>query len=60
MPRKTKDPRLIALFDKRHKLRADCERHYGRMKRAFNRLEKTRQQLARVCKRIIALEENQP
>jgi hypothetical protein len=60
MPRKTRDPRLIALLDKREKLQTDCERHYVRMKRAFNRLEKTRQALTRVCKRITALEENEP
>ena len=52
MPRKKPDPRLAALLEKRHKLQAACEKHYGRMKCAFNRLEKTRRQLARVSKRI--------
>src|SRR5262249_46593567 len=60
MPRKTQDPRLVALLDKRAKLTADFERHYARLKRAFNRLEKTRQALGRVYKRIIALEEIEP
>jgi hypothetical protein len=52
MPRKKTDPRLVALLDKPAKLQADCERHYARMRRAFNRLDKTRRQLARVSKRI--------
>ncbi len=56
MLRKTTDPRLIALLDKRAKLQAECERHYGRMKRAFNRLEKARRALARIAKRIDALD----
>lgn len=56
MPRKTTDPRRIALLDKRAMLQAECERHYGRMKRAFNRLEKARRALARIAKRIAALD----
>jgi hypothetical protein len=59
MPRKTTDPRLIALLDKREKLRADCERHYSRMRRAFNRLEKSRRALTRLAKRIDALQNAQ-
>ena len=52
--KKTTDPRLVALLDKQEKLRADCERSYQRMRRAFNRLEKTRQALNRLGKRIDA------
>jgi hypothetical protein len=59
MPRKTKDPRLIALLDKREKLQTDCERHYRKLRLNFNRLEKSRQQLARLCKRINTFEENE-
>ena len=33
MPRKTIDPKRIALLDRQAKLQAECERHYGRMKR---------------------------
>jgi hypothetical protein len=57
MPRKkTSDPRLITLLDKRAKLQADCDKHYRRMRLAFNRLEKTRRQLVRIIKRIDAIE----
>jgi hypothetical protein len=52
MPRKKTDPLLVALLDKRAELQADCDKHYTRMRRAFNRLEKTCRQLARVSKRI--------
>jgi hypothetical protein len=56
MPRKkTSDPRLIALLDKKAKLQETCEREFRRMRRAFNRLEKNRRQLAKVTKRIDAM-----
>ncbi len=53
MNRKTSDPRLIDMLDKRDKLRASCERYYARLKRAFNCLEKSRRQLARLDRRIL-------
>ncbi|MHB1424529.1 MAG: hypothetical protein ACYC3I_15265 [Gemmataceae bacterium] len=56
MTRKKIDPRRAALQERADKLQAECERHYGRMRRAFNRLEKTRQALARVVKRIDTLD----
>ncbi|HTU18982.1 MAG TPA: hypothetical protein VMG10_13055 [Gemmataceae bacterium] len=60
MPRKRTDPRRIALEDKAAKLQAECERHYRRMRAAFNRLEKARRGLARVVKRIDALDAQPP
>lgn len=56
MTRKTRDPRMIAMLDKKAKLVAECERHYTRMRRCFNRLEKSRRALARLTKRIDAHE----
>ena len=52
MPRKTIDPKRIALLDRQAKLQAECERHYGRMKRAFNRLEKARRALSRTARQL--------
>jgi hypothetical protein len=52
MPRKTKDPKLLALLDKAHRARADYERWYARLKRAFNALEKARQRIMRLQRRI--------
>ncbi len=57
MPRKrASNPRLIALLDKREKLRQGFERSYARMRRAFARMEKTRQALIRLSKRLDALD----
>lgn len=56
MPRKTQDPRRIALLDKREKLRADFDRAYARLRRSFRQMEKTRQALIRLAKRIDALD----
>lgn len=56
MPRKRIDPRRVALEERAGKLQAECERHYRRMRLAFNRLEKSRRALARVTKRIEALD----
>ncbi|HKI36886.1 MAG TPA: hypothetical protein VKA46_33850 [Gemmataceae bacterium] len=54
MPRKTSDPRLIALLDQLAKAQADCDRYYARLKRAFNRHEKARRTVLRIEKRIDA------
>lgn len=54
--RKRIDPRRVVLQEKAAKLQAECERHYARMRRAFNRLEKARRSLARLSKRIDALD----
>jgi hypothetical protein len=56
MPRKTIDPRRPSLLDKQAKLRADYERNYSRMKRAFTRMEKCRRSLIRLGKRLDALD----
>jgi hypothetical protein len=50
--KKTADPKLIALYDQQSKALADVERWYGRLKRAFNRLEKARRAAARLRRRI--------
>ncbi len=52
MPRKRIDPRRLALQQRAGKLQTECERHYGRMKRAFNRLEKARRALGRVMRQL--------
>ncbi len=55
MPRKkTSDPRLIALMDKREKLRRYFDRAYARMRRSFRQMEKSRLALIRLGKRIDA------
>jgi hypothetical protein len=56
MPRKIIDPKRIALMDRQAKLQAECARHYGRMKRAFNRLEKARRALARTARQLERLD----
>ncbi len=56
MPRKRIDPRRRALEEKAARLQAECERHFRRMRLAFNRLEKARRSLARVVKRIAAVD----
>ena len=53
MPRgNTRDPKLLALLDKRVKLQAAWKRSYARMRCNFKCREKTRRQLARLSKRI--------
>jgi hypothetical protein len=56
MPRKTIDPKRLALLDRQAKLRSDYERAYTRLKRAFTRMEKCRQALIRLGKRLDALD----
>jgi hypothetical protein len=48
------DPKLIALNEQLAKARVEAERWYARLKRAFNRLDRARQKVARVGKRIEA------
>jgi hypothetical protein len=55
MPHKTKDPKRIALLDRLDKCRADFERGYGRLKRAFTRLEKIRGQVVRLNRQLAKL-----
>jgi len=57
MPRKTADPRVVALKDKQDKARAAFERCYTRMRRAVNAMEVQRQAVARLGRRIRKLEE---
>ncbi len=52
MSRKGIDPKRAALLERQAKLRADYERSYARMKRAFTRMEKARQALARIARRL--------
>jgi hypothetical protein len=50
--KKTADPKRVALLDRLDKLRADFERNYARMKRAFNRMEKARRGAARLTRQL--------
>jgi len=52
MHRKTRDPKRVALLDRLEKCRADFERYYTRLKRAFTRLEKIRGQMARLHRQL--------
>jgi hypothetical protein len=49
MPRKKIDPRRAALEEKAAKLQTECERHYARMKRAFNAAFSFSSNLSRAC-----------
>jgi hypothetical protein len=57
MPRKTTDPRVIALKDKQEQARATFARWYARLRRAVAAMEKQRRLLARLERRIRNLEE---
>ncbi len=52
MRRKTSDPTLIRLLDQEAALLARAETAHRRLKRAFTAVEKIRQSLRRVRKRI--------
>jgi hypothetical protein len=52
MPRKTQDPKRIAVLDRIDHCRADFEKWYARLKRAFNRLEKIRRQIVRLQRQL--------
>jgi hypothetical protein len=54
--RKTTDPRKVALLDKIHQARECFERYYSRMKRAFTRMEKERQRIARLQRQLDKLD----
>ena len=56
VPRKTIDPKRLALLDRQDKLRADFERSYSRMKRAFTRMEKARRAIARLARQLVKLD----
>jgi hypothetical protein len=56
MPRKTKDPRLVALLDERQKATAAVERWFARLKRAMSALDKARSKARRLTKRIAEFE----
>jgi hypothetical protein len=53
--KKTTDPKVIALLDRLDRCRADFERNYARMKRAFNRMEKARRGVARLTRRLAGM-----
>jgi hypothetical protein len=57
MPRKTTDPRVIALLDQKAKLAGECERWWRRLRRAVNELEKRRRRLARLDRRVHEMEQ---
>jgi hypothetical protein len=50
--KKTSDPALIALHEKASKARTDFERWYTKLKAAFNRMERARQRLLRLERKI--------
>ena len=54
--KKTIDPKRLAMFDRQEKLRADYERNYSRMKRAFTRMEKARAALARLARLLAKID----
>ncbi len=56
MRRKTADPKRIALLDRLDKFRAEFERNYSRMKRAFTRMEKARCGVARLTRQLAKLD----
>jgi hypothetical protein len=56
MPRKTTDPKLIALKDRLDKAGQGCDRWWRRLRRAVNALEKLRRQMARLSRQIHDLE----
>lgn len=52
MKRKTQDPALVAWLDKARQAQAEFERWYRRARRAFTGMEKARQKMARLQRRI--------
>ena len=52
MPRKTADPKLVALTDALDIERAACDRWYARLKRAFTALDKAKRRCHRLARRI--------
>ena len=52
MPRKTRDPVLIALLDEQHKTTLQYEQWYSRLKRTFTRMDKLKKKLVRLAKKI--------
>ncbi len=54
MAKKTSDPKLIALLDKRAMVQAAHDRAFARLVRAVNKLSKCRAQLRRIGKAVRA------
>lgn len=52
--RKSTDPTLVALMDEQAKTIGDFDRWYARMKRAFSRMDKLKNKLSRLARRIEA------
>jgi hypothetical protein len=52
MPRKTIDPRRLALLDRQAKLRQQFEKGFSRLLRITHRLEKTRRALGRLARQL--------
>ncbi len=60
MPRKTIDPRCVALLDRQAKVRQQFERDFSRLVRVTHRLEKTRRALARLARQVEQLDAAAP
>jgi hypothetical protein len=56
MPRKSTDPRRIALEDQAHQARVDFQRNYILLKCIFQRCEKARQRLIRLQQLLARLD----
>jgi hypothetical protein len=50
--KKTTDPKRLSLLHKADKARADFEKWYARMRRAFNAMEKARLKLVRLQRQL--------
>lgn len=55
--KKTQDPKVIALMDRKAKIQRSWFRNYQRVRRAFNALEKDRKALDRINRRLAKLHE---
>jgi hypothetical protein len=60
MPRKTNDPRKVALNDRIEKCRADFEKWYARARRAFTRMDKTKRTIVRLQRQLARLDGQSP
>lgn len=52
MPRKTQDPKLIALMDQRDKAQQDFAKAYSRFRRATGRMHKALGRIKRLTRQI--------
>jgi hypothetical protein len=54
--KKESDPGRVAMHEKLAQAQADFERWYGRLKRAFNAMEKAKSRVQRLRKKLDALD----